>query len=91
MGGGVYHAGDCRHVMVSAVKIDIARHEYFCDGIQGHCPDGWVLLGVAAMQNGDRAEAVRLLSEANKREPNKKLPKQLLAAASNVAIARATP
>ena len=53
--------------------------------------DGWVLLGVAAMQNGDRAEAVRLLSEANKREPNKKLPKQLLAAASNVAIARATP
>ena len=53
--------------------------------------DGWVLLGVAAMQNGDRAEAVRLLSEANKREPNKKLPKQLLATASNVAIARATP
>jgi Flp pilus assembly protein TadD len=53
--------------------------------------DGWVLLGVAAMQNGDRAEAVRFLSEANKREPNKKLPKQLLAAASNVAIARATP
>lgn len=53
--------------------------------------DGWVLLGVAAMQNGDRAEAVRLLSEANKREPNKKLPKQLLAAASSVAIARATP
>jgi cytochrome c-type biogenesis protein CcmH/NrfG len=53
--------------------------------------DGWVLLGVAAMQNGDRAEAVRFLSEANKREPNKKLPKQLLAAASSVAIARAAP
>ena len=53
--------------------------------------DGWVLLGVAAMQNGDGSEAVRLLSEANKREPNKKLPKQLLAAASSVAIARVTP
>jgi hypothetical protein len=43
------------------------------------------------MQKSDRAEAVRLFSEANTRQPNKRLPKQLLAAASNVAIARATP
>ncbi len=53
--------------------------------------DGWVLLGVAAIQKGDRAEAIRFLSEANKREPDKKLPKQLLAAASSVTMANANP
>ena len=44
----------------------------------GRC-DGWLLLGVAAMERGDRAEATRLLREAAAREPSRELPRRLLA------------
>ena len=44
----------------------------------GRC-DGWLLLGVAALERGDRAEATRLLREAAAREPSRELPRQLLA------------
>lgn len=41
--------------------------------------DGWLLLGVAAVERGDRAEAERMLREAAAREPSRDLPRQLLA------------
>jgi Flp pilus assembly protein TadD len=44
--------------------------------------DGWVLLGVAALERGDKAEATRLLTEAAAREPSRELPRRLLAQAN---------
>jgi predicted Zn-dependent protease len=44
----------------------------------GRC-DGWLLLGVAALERGDRDEATRLLREASAREPSRELPRRLLA------------
>ena len=44
--------------------------------------DGWVLLGVAALERGDKAEATRLLSEAAAREPSRELPRRLMAQAN---------
>lgn len=44
--------------------------------------DGWLLLGVAALERGDRAEAARMLREATAREPSRDLPRRLLAHAS---------
>ncbi len=41
--------------------------------------DGWMLLGVAALERGDRTEARRMLTEASAREPSRELPKRLLA------------
>jgi len=41
--------------------------------------DGWLLLGVAALDRGDRAEATRMLQEAAQREPHRELPRRLLA------------
>ena len=44
--------------------------------------DGWLLLGVAALECGDRAEATRMLREAAAREPSRDLPRRLLASAA---------
>jgi len=44
--------------------------------------DGWLLLGVAALERGDRTEATRLLREAAAREPSRDLPRRLLAQAT---------
>ena len=44
----------------------------------GRC-DGWLLLGVAALERGDRDEAARMLREASAREPSRELPRRLLA------------
>lgn len=44
--------------------------------------DGWLLLGVAALERGDKAEATRLLTEAAAREPSRELPRRLLAQAT---------
>jgi predicted Zn-dependent protease len=44
----------------------------------GRC-DGWLLLGVAALERGDRDEATRMLREASAREPSRELPRRLLA------------
>jgi uncharacterized protein HemY len=41
-----------------------------------------VLLGVAALERGDKAEATRLLSEAAAREPSRELPRRLMAQAN---------
>ena len=44
--------------------------------------DGWLLLGVAALERGDRVEASRMLREAAAREPSRDLPRRLLAHAT---------
>jgi Flp pilus assembly protein TadD len=44
--------------------------------------DGWVLLGVAALERGDKVEATRLFTEAAAREPSRELPRRLLAQAN---------
>jgi Flp pilus assembly protein TadD len=41
--------------------------------------DGWLLLGVAALERGDQTEAERMLREAASREPTRELPRRLLA------------
>ncbi len=46
--------------------------------------DGWLMLGIAAMQKGDRAEAARLLGEAATRDPSRELPRKLLAAVATM-------
>jgi Flp pilus assembly protein TadD len=44
--------------------------------------DGWLLLGIVALDRGDRVEATRLLREAAIREPARELPRRLLAQVS---------
>jgi len=58
--------------------------------------DGWLLLGVAALDRGDRDEAERMLREAAAREPSRDLPRKLLAslqveAGSNGPVTAAVP